>query len=118
MLKKFVNFWKNFFIMVWEVIKSMKTVRGLVSLFISYMIFHGWAVLFLVIGLISGNIWFTAVGTTVVLFWFGPGTPFFPLTLITALLIQRFILLDQTNKIEIKKKWKELNDKESLYKKE
>ena len=118
MLIKFVRFWKYFFIMIWEVIKSMKTLRGLISLFISYMIFHGWAVLFLWIGLISNNIWFTAVGTTVVLFWFGPGTPFFPLTLITALLIQRYILLDQTNKIEIKKKWKELNDKESFYKKE
>ena len=118
MLNKLMRFWKNFFIMIWEVIKSMKTLRGLISLFISYMIFHGWAVLFLMIGLLLGNVWFTAVGTAVVLFWFGPGTPFFPLTLITALLIQRYLLLDHTNKIEIKKKWKELNDKESLEKKE
>jgi len=97
--------------MVWEIIKSMKSIRGIISLFISYMLFHGWAVLFFLTGLITSNGWLIGVGTSVVLFWFGPGTPLLPLIIVTALFIQRFILLDQSNKIEIKAKWIELNEK-------
>ena len=77
--KKFIRFWKNFFIMIWEIIKSMKSVRGLISLFIAYMIFHGWALTFFVLGILSGNGWLLGVGSAVMLFWFGPGTPVIPL---------------------------------------
>lgn len=111
MIKKFILFWKHFFIMVWEIIKSMRSVRGLISLFIAYMIFHGWALTFFVIGLITGNAWFLGIGTAVMLFWFGPGTPVIPLILVTAFIIQRYILMDKSNKISIKLKWKELNTK-------
>ncbi|MDO9629331.1 MAG: hypothetical protein Q7I99_05460 [Acholeplasmataceae bacterium] len=89
----------------------MKSLRGLISLMISYMIFHGWAMLFLVMGIISGNGWLIGVGSAVVLFWFGPGTPVIPLVLITALFIQRYILLDKKNKVNLKEKWIELNQK-------
>lgn len=99
--------------MVWEIIKSMKSLRGLISLFIAYMIFHGWALIFLIIGLLSGNGWFLAIGTAVVLFWFGPGTPVIPLIIVTALIIQRYVLMDKSNKISIKQKWIELNKKNS-----
>ncbi len=111
MANKFKLFWKNFFIMVWEIIKSMKSVRGLISLFIAYMIFHGWALIFFVIGLLSGNAWFLGIGSAVMLFWFGPGTPVIPLIIVTALMIQRYILMDKSNKISIKQKWIELNKK-------
>lgn len=111
MVKKFFRFWVHFFIMVWEIIKSMKSVRGLISLFIAYMIFHGWALIFFIIGVLSGNGWFLGVGTAVMLFWFGPGTPVTPLILVTAIIIQRYILMDQSNTISIKQKWKELNEK-------
>jgi len=104
-------FWKNFFIMVWEIIKSMKSIRGLISLFIAYMIFHGWALIFFIIGLLSGNGWFLGIGSAVMLFWFGPGTPVIPLIIVTAFIIQRYILMDQSNKISVKQKWIELNEK-------
>ena len=97
--------------MVWEVIKSMKSIRGLISLFIAYMLFHGWAVLFFILGLISQNAWLIGTGTAAILFWFGPGTPLIPLILITAMFIQRYILLDQSYKVNLKEKWKELNQK-------
>jgi len=108
-MKKFIKFWKNFFILVWEVIKSMKSIRGIFSLLISYMLFHGWAVLFFVTGIITKNAWLIGSGTAAILFWFGPGTPLIPLILITAMFIQRYILLDQSYKINLKEKWKELN---------
>jgi hypothetical protein len=47
------------------------------------------------------------------LFWFGPGTPVIPLIIISALFIQRYILMDLSNKISIKHKWKELNQKQN-----
>jgi hypothetical protein len=108
-MRRFKLFWETFFIMVWEVIKTMKTLRGMISLFISYMIFHGWALLFFIIGTISGNAWLIGIGSFVLLFWFGPGTPVIPLILITALLIQRYVFFDSTNQIKIKDKWQELN---------
>ena len=111
MIKKIILFWKNFFILIWEVIKSMKSIRGLLSLFTSYMIFHGWAVIFFFIGVLSGNAWFLGIGSAVMLFWFGPGTPVIPLIIVTALFIQRYILMDKSNKISINQKWEELNQR-------
>ncbi len=113
-MRKFIIFWKNFFIMIFEVIKSMRSIRGLFALFIAYMIYHGWAALFFLIGLSTGNAWLIAVGSAVMLFWFGPGTPVIPLILITALFIQRYIFLDQSNKLELKQKWIELNQRYAI----
>jgi hypothetical protein len=108
-MRRFKLFWETFFIMVWEVIKTMKTLRGMISLFIAYMIFHGWALLFFIIGTLTANAWLLGIGSFVLLFWFGPGTPVIPLILVTALLIQRYVFFDSTNQVKIKDKWKELN---------
>lgn len=105
MWRRFKRFWIHFFMIVWEVIKSMKSIRGLISLFISYMIFQGWAVLFL----IFGNAWMKGIGAGVITFWFGPGTPTIPIILIVALFIQRYLLLDHSNQLHLKEKWIELN---------
>ena len=91
----------------------MKSIRGLIALFISYMIFHGWAVIFLVIGTLSGNAYLIGLGSAFILFWFGPGTPVIPLIIITALFIRRYILLEKSEKLDLKQKWKELNEKMS-----
>lgn len=103
--------------MVWEIIKSMRSVRGLISLFVAYMIFHGWALIFFIIGTLSGNAWLLGIGSAVMLFWFGPGTPVIPLIIVTALFIQRYLLMDKSNKISIRDKWKSLNEKEKKTKK-
>lgn len=97
--------------MIWEIIKSMKSVRGLIALFISYMMFHGWAVIFLIIGSLSSNGYFIGLGIAVILFWFGPGTPLIPLIIITALFIRRYLLFEKNEKLDLKAKWKELNNK-------
>lgn len=97
--------------MVWDVITTMKTFKGLISLFISYMLFHGWAVLFFVIGTITGNGWLIGIGSAVILFWFGPGTPVIPLILVVALMIQRYVFFESTHQVSIKEKWREINDR-------
>lgn len=112
-MKTLINFWKKFFLMVWEIIKSMKSVRGLIALLISYMIFHGWAVLILVIGSLSGNAYLIGLGSAVILFWFGPGTPVIPLIIITALFIRRYVLFEKSEKLDLKQKWNELTEKTS-----
>ena len=112
-MKTFIDFWKKFFLMVWEIIKSMNSLRGLIALFISYMIFHGWAVIALLLGSLSGNAYLIGLGTAVILFWFGPGTPVIPLIIITALFIRRYVLFEKREKLDLKAKWKELNEKMS-----
>lgn len=112
-MKTFIDFWKKFFLMVWEIIKSMNSLRGLIALFISYMIFHGWAVIALLIGSLSGNAYLIGLGTAVIVFWFGPGTPVIPLIIITALFIRRYVLFEKKEKLDLKAKWKELNEKMS-----
>jgi hypothetical protein len=112
-MKTFIDFWKKFFLMVWEIIKSMNSLRGLIALFISYMIFHGWAVIALLLGSLSGNAYLIGLGTAVILFWFGPGTPVIPLIIITALFIRRYVLFEKKEKLDLKTKWKELNEKMS-----
>jgi hypothetical protein len=112
-MKTFITFWKKFFVMVWEIIKSMNSIRGLIALFISYMIFHGWAVVALLLGSLSGNAYLIGLGTAVILFWFGPGTPVIPLIIITALFIRRYVLFEKKEKLDLKAKWKELNEKMS-----
>ena len=107
MYRQFKQFWIRFFIIVWEVVKSMKSIRGLISLFISYMIFQGWAFLFI----LFGNAWMKGIGAAVITFWFGPGTPTIPIILIVALFIQRYILLDFSNQFHLKVKWIELNQR-------
>ena len=112
MWQSFIRFWKVFFLTVWEIIKEMRTFRGILALIISYVIYHGWAVFFVSFGTFTGNAWMVAIGSAVILFWFGPGTPVIPLIIVTALLIQRYILFDKKNMINIKEKWIELNNKE------
>lgn len=91
----------------------MKSVRGLIALFISYMLFHGWAVIALFMGTVTGNAYLIGLGTAVILFWFGPGTPVIPLIIVTALFIKRYLLLDKKHRINLREKWKELNQKVS-----
>lgn len=98
--------------MVWHIIKSMKSRRGLLALFISYMLFHGWAVMILIIGSITNQLFFIGLGTLVILFWFGPGTPLIPLIIITALILRRYVFFEKIEAINIKEKWQELNRKD------
>ncbi len=109
---KFEHFWIKFFKVVWAIVKSMNTLRGYIALILSYCIYHGWAVAFVVIGTCMGNAWMIGIGTGVILFWFGPGTPLIPLVIVTALFIQRYILFDKSHSINIKDKWKELTKEE------
>jgi len=116
-MKKFIIFWKTFFMMIWDILKTMKSFKGIMALFISYMIFHGWAVLFVLIGTITNQPWFTVIGSAVILFWLGPGTPAIPIILLVAFMIKRYLFFEKDGPFSIKDKWRELNEKNNKDKK-
>ena len=96
-IRRIIRFFINLFILIWRTILTMKTVRGILALFLSFMLFVGWAYVFIIIGIILLSPALTAIGTTVALFWFGPFTPLIPITVLTAFFIQRYIFRDRTN---------------------
>ncbi len=73
----------------------MGSIKGLISLFISFMIFTGWAIVLIIIGIIWGNGYLISLGTGVILFWAGPFTPMWLLIITTAIFIQKIILRDK-----------------------
>lgn len=119
----------KFFVIIWELIKTMKNWKGILALFISFFIYYGWALLLLIIGTISKNVKLYSIALSVMAFWAGPMTPLIPLILVTALLIQRYIFFDKSNEkalkdsiynfragIYPKAKWKNKEEKK-IYKK-
>lgn len=74
-----------------ELLIEFKSLKGFISLFISFMLYYGWLLIFIVIGIISHNAWFYGVGIGGVVFWAGPFTPFFPLFIATAIIIRKVL---------------------------
>lgn len=89
--KKTVAFVKS----IGRLLLGLKTKKGLISLFIAFMIFYGWALTFILLGFLFDNTLWMAIGMGVVVFWAAPFTPFFPITIISTLFIQRVILRDK-----------------------
>ena len=95
-MKKILLYVWNILRAVWRVILGLGTVKGLLALFISFTIYYGWAVALIIIGTIYAKYqWMIAVGMSVIVFWAGPFTPFFPILITTTLFIQRYILRDK-----------------------
>lgn len=91
---------KKFLGWLWGVIKSFGSVKGILSLFISFMVFYGWALVFIVIGIISGNAWFYGTGTAVIVFWAGPFTPFFPIMIAFASVLRLKVFRDKKKEVD------------------
>lgn len=89
---------KKFFKWLWELIKSFNTPKGLISLFISFMIFCGWALVFVGIGIATSNAKLITIGTAVIVFWSAPFTPMWPIIVAVAVFIRKFILKERETK--------------------
>lgn len=95
-LKWVWRFFADFMKSLWRVLVGLKTPKGIIALAISLTIYYGWAVALVVLGSIfPSHRWMIGVGTGVMLFWAGPFTPFWPITLVTTIFIQRYILRDK-----------------------
>ena len=93
-LKKITRYFVTFFKAIFRLIIGLKTPKGLLALFISFCIFYGWGIAFIIYGTITSQGWFVTIGTGVMVFWLAPGTPFWAIMIITTLFIQRVILRD------------------------
>lgn len=94
-IKQFIHITVVFFKAIFRLILGLRTPKGLVALFLALLIYYGWAITFIVYGTITKNPWFISIGTSVVVFWMAPLTPFWALTIFTTLFIQRVILRDK-----------------------
>lgn len=95
--KRLIRFFINLFKLIWETVKTMKTRRGILALFLSLMIFAGWAYIFIGIGIIFNIPSLVAIGSAVALFWLGPFTPLIPIVILVAFFIQRYLFRDRSN---------------------
>lgn len=96
MIRKLINYLISFFKSIWQFIKRFFTSwKGIVSLIISFTLYVGWALAFIVIGFISSNAWYYSTGMAVVVFWAGPFTPMWGLIVSTALVLQRYVFRDK-----------------------
>jgi len=91
LLKNIALYFIKFVKFIIKLIKSFKTTKGIISLVISFTIFVGWALAFLLIGIINNNQWFIGIGTTVIVFWAAPLTPMWVLIIGFALFLQRVV---------------------------
>lgn len=110
MIRWLISYLITFFKGIWQFIKRFFTSwKGIVSFIISFSLYVGWAIAFVVIGIIFGNVWLYSTGTTVVLFWAGPFTPMWLLIVSTALVLQRYVFRDKKSMgwKEIKAYWKD-----------
>lgn len=115
MIRWLISYLITFFKGIWQFIKRFFTSwKGIVSFIISFSLYVGWAIAFVVIGIIFGNAWLYSTGTTVILFWAGPFTPMWLLIVSTALVLQRYIFRDKKSMDwkEIKQYWKDEIKKE------
>lgn len=115
MIRWLISYLITFFKGIWQFIKRFFTSwKGIVSFIISFSLYVGWAIAFVVIGIIFGNAWLYSTGTTVILFWAGPFTPMWLLIVSTALVLQRYVFRDKKSMgwKEIKQYWKDEIKKE------
>ena len=121
MIRWLISYLITFFKGIWQFIKRFFTSwKGIISFIISFSLYVGWAIAFIVIGIIFGNAWLYSTGTTVVLFWAGPFTPMWLLIVSTALVLQRYVFRDKKSMgwKEIKAYWKDEIRKENKKAKE
>lgn len=115
MIRWLISYLITFFKGIWQFIKRFFTSwKGIVSFIISFSLYIGWAIAFVVIGIIFGNALLYSTGATVVLFWTGPFTPMWLLIVSTALVLQRYVFRDKKSMgwKEIKQYWKDEIGKE------
>lgn len=115
MIRWLISYLITFFKGIWQFIKRFfRSWKGIVSFIISFSLYVGWAIAFVVIGIIFGNAWLYSTGTTVILFWAGPFTPMWLLIVSTALVLQRYVFRDKKSMgwKDIKAYWKDEIKKE------
>ena len=101
-MRKILKFFKG----VWSVIKSMGNWKGVISLLITWLILSGSGLI--IIGWILAINKLVIIGISIYGFWLLPLTPLMPITILIAMMIQKFVFRDKSISIKnIKERFKE-----------
>ena len=92
-MKRFIDFWKRFWIGIWCIIKQIGSVRGVIALILTWLLLSGVGVGF--VGIVLKNGYLMGLGGTMVAFWVAPFTPLIPITIAVSMLIQRYVFRDK-----------------------
>src|SRR5690554_700138 len=89
MWTKFITFLKG----LWNIVKSMGNFKGVLALFITWLIISGSGLI--ILGFIFAIPKLTFIGTSIYAFWLLPLTPLIPINIGIALLVQKYIFRDK-----------------------
>ena len=107
MWSKFITFLKG----LWNVIKSMGNLKGVLALLITWLIISGSGLI--ILGFIFAIPKLTFIGTTIYGFWLLPLTPLIPINIGIAMLVQKYVFRDKNVSWEnIKKQFAKVREKE------
>ena len=107
MWSKFIRFLKG----LWNVIKSMGNLKGVLALLITWLIISGSGLI--ILGFIFAIPKLTFIGTSIYAFWLLPLTPLIPINIGIAMLVQKYVFRDKNVSWEnIKKQFAKVREKE------
>lgn len=107
MWSKIITFLKG----LWNVIKSMGNLKGVLALLITWLIISGSGLI--ILGFIFAIPKLTFIGTTIYGFWLLPFTPLIPINIGIAMLVQKYVFRDKNVSWEnIKKQFAKVKEKE------
>jgi len=107
MWSKFITFLKG----LWNVIKSMGNLKGVLALLITWLIISGSGLIGL--GIVLAIPRLAIIGTTIYGFWLLPFTPLIPINIGIAMLVQKYVFRDKNVSWEnIKKQFAKVREKE------
>ncbi len=112
MWSKFITFLKG----LWNVIKSMGNLKGVLALLITWLIISGSGLI--ILGFIFAIPKLTFIGTSIYAFWLLPLTPLIPINIGIAMLVQKYVFRDKNVSWEnIKKQFAKVKEKEKEHEK-
>lgn len=107
MWSKFITFLKG----LWNVIKSMGNLKGVLALLITWLLISGSGLIGL--GIILAIPRLAIIGTTIYGFWLLPLTPLIPINIGIAMLVQKYVFRDKNVSWEnIKKQFAKVREKQ------
>lgn len=107
MWTKFITFLKG----LWNVVKSMGNLKGVLALLITWLIISGSGLI--ILGFIFAIPKLTFIGTSIYGFWLLPLTPLIPINIGIAMLVQKYVFKDKNVSWEnIKKQFAKVREKE------
>lgn len=93
-MKKAWRLFKEFWVGIWNVVRSMGNWKGMLSLAIVWLVLSGAGLI--LIGIIITAPILRTIGYAIYGFWVLPLTPLIPITIAIAMVVQRYVFQDKS----------------------